>query len=75
MPITLDTLPPGSRARVVGFDAGAGLVSSLVQMGLTPTNVLELIRSWSAHVVVRARGVVIALGRGMARKVLVEPLP
>jgi len=75
MPITLDTLPPGSRARVVGFDAGAGLVSRLVQMGLTPNTVLEVLSSWRGPVVVRARGVVIALGRGMARKVLVEPLP
>ena len=67
-------LPPGSRARVVGIDSGYGLRTRLLQMGLTPGAIVEIVDNTRGPVIIRVRGVVIALGRGMASRIIVEPL-
>lgn len=72
--VTLDMLPPGSRARVVHIDAGTRALRRLIEMGITPGTVVEIVRNYGGPILVRVRGTIIALGKGMARKVLVEPL-
>jgi len=67
-------LPPGSRARVIGIDSGYGLRTRLLQMGLTPGAIVEIIDNTRGPIIIRVRGVIIALGRGMASKIIVEPL-
>jgi len=73
---TLDTLPPGSRAEVVGFAwRGSGVAYRLMQMGFTPGAVVEVVANYGrGPLVVRVRGVEVAIGRGLASKVLVKPL-
>ncbi len=72
--LSLDELPPGRRARVVRIEAGTRALRRLVEMGLTPGTVVEVVADYGGPILVRVRGTVIAIGRGMARKVLVEPL-
>jgi len=74
---TLDTLPPGARAEVVEITwRSHGVVCRLVQMGFTPGAVVEVVANYGrGPIVVRVRGVEVAIGRGLASKVLVKPLP
>ncbi len=74
MPVPLDEIPPGSRARIVQVFAGPRLSMRLYEMGLTPGTIVEVVANYRGPILVRARGVTIALGRGMAKKVLVELL-
>lgn len=67
-------LPSGSRARVINIDSGYGLRTRLLQMGFTPGAIVEIVDNTRGPVVVRVRGVTIALGRGMASRIIVEPL-
>ncbi len=67
-------LPPGARARVVEVDSGCRLRTRLLQMGITPGAVVEVVDNTRGPVIVRVRGVTIALGRGMAARIIVEPL-
>jgi len=72
--ITLDELPRGVRARVVGLEAGTRALRRLAEMGLTPGTLVEVVMDYGGPILVRVRGTIIAIGRGMARKVIVEPL-
>ncbi len=72
--LTLDMLPPGARARVVRIDAGIRAMRRIVEMGITPGAVVEVVMSYGGPILVRVRGTVIAIGRGIARRILVEPL-
>lgn len=69
----LSMMPPGSRAVVVDIAAGPGLRSRLMQMGLVPGTLVEVVRNGPGPVLVRVRGVVVALGRGIADKIVVRP--
>ncbi len=71
---TLDLVPPGGRVRIVDLRGGRELVSRLMQMGLHPGAIVEVVENSKGPVLVRVRGVVIALGRGLARKIVVMPL-
>ncbi|RLE64664.1 MAG: ferrous iron transport protein A [Thermoprotei archaeon] len=70
--ITLEAVPPGRKARIIGLDAGPGLATRLMQMGLTPGIEVEVVSGNRGPILVKVRGVMIALSRGMARKIFVE---
>ncbi|ABM80036.1 putative FeoA domain - Fe2+ transport [Hyperthermus butylicus DSM 5456] len=74
--VPLVALPPGSRARILTVtNGGHGVRMRLLQMGLTPGAVVEIVENYGrGPILVRVRGAVIALGRGLAEKVLVEPV-
>jgi len=72
--ISLESLPPGTRARVLGVAGGYGLSRRLMEMGFTPGTIVEVVNSGPGPLLVRVRGVVIALGRGVARKIIVQPI-
>ena len=71
---TLDELPPGKKARVVRLEAGTRALRRLTEMGLTPGALVEVLMDYGGPILVKVRGSVIAIGRGVARKVIVEPL-
>ena len=70
--VRLASLPPGSRARIISVETGHGLRTRLMQMGITPGTIIEVVDNSRGPVIVRVRGIVIALGRGMANKIIVE---
>jgi len=73
--VPLAYLPRGSKARVVDIvGPGRGLRERLMQMGLVPGAVVEVLENSRGPVLVLVEGVRIAIGRGMALRVLVEPL-
>jgi len=71
--LTLDKLTNNKKAKIVSIAGGRGLVHRLYQMGLTPGTVVEMISNYGhGPLVIKARRVEIALGRGMASKIIVE---
>jgi len=74
--VTLDQLRLGKRARVIEIHGGRGLRRNLTQMGIHPGDVVCLAQGGVSYgpLVVEVNGSRIALGRGVARKVLVDPL-
>lgn len=70
---TLDHLPINKKAQIVGVEGGYGVRQRLYEMGLTPgVEVIVLSNTGYGPILVHTRGITIALGRGIARKILVE---
>jgi len=66
-------VPPGKRVKVINLRGGSGMVARLMQMGIHPGAIIEIVENSRGPILVRVRGVVIALGRGIARKIVVMP--
>ncbi len=73
--IPLAELPTGARGKIVSIDAGQGLTRRLIQMGLFPGAEIEvLLNEGRGLILVRVRGLEVAISRGIAMKILVEVL-
>ncbi len=73
---TLAHLPEKTFAKVVALPCGRGLAARLIALGLTPgCEVCVLQNRGRGPVIVEVHGARVALGRGQAEKVLVEPEP
>jgi len=72
----LDHLCPGEEARVIALEGGYGLQQRLSRLGIHPGDILQLTArgAFQGPLLVTIHGTRIALGRGVARRVLVEPL-
>jgi ferrous iron transport protein A len=75
MVIPLDRLRSGQSAVVRSVEGGRGLVARLAVMGLRPGKLVVKVSSqfMGGPVTVSVDGRELAIGRGMAARVLVEP--
>ncbi len=71
----LTDLAEGEKGVMVRAVGGFGLVRRLAEMGLTPGVEVKLLRKgfFGGPVEIEVRGVALALGRGVASRVLVKP--
>mgnify|MGYP000598435706 CR=1 FL=1 len=74
--VPLPALGPGGEGIVVLLMGGRGLVRRVAEMGLTPGVRVKIVRRspFRGPVEVRVRNTIVALGRGVAMKILVKPL-
>ncbi len=72
--IPLTMLKPGMKGKIVAIHGGKGFVMRLYQMGFTPNTIVKVVSSNAGPVIVEVRNTTIALGRGMASKIMVEPI-
>ncbi|MEM1623147.1 MAG: FeoA family protein [Sulfolobales archaeon] len=70
--VPLSEAKPGALVRVVEVSAGRGLKLRLEQLGLFPGSLIEVVTNNHGHVLIKARGAIISLSRGVASKVFVE---
>jgi len=71
-PMPLAMASPGEVVRIADVRAGRGLTRRLADMGLLPGTVIRIINSqMRGPVVVEVKGTRLALGHGMAHKILV----
>ena len=70
--VTLATLPEGKEAVVIGIIAGRGLARRLAELGFMRGEKVKILRSGPGPVLVLVKGSKIALGWGVARKILVR---
>jgi ferrous iron transport protein A len=74
--MTLDQLGSGEEARIASIDGGLGVRRHLEALGLYPGDRVKMIQAGAFHgpVLVEARGTRLAIGRGVARQVVVHDL-
>lgn len=67
-------ISPGTSVRVIEFSGGKNLQSKLTQFGIHPGDCLRLLRRapLGGPLLVECNGREIALGRGVAEKIIVE---
>jgi len=70
--VPLATLPEGKEAVVIGIIAGRGLARRLAELGFMRGEKVKILRSGPGPVLVLVKGSKIALGWGVARKILVR---
>jgi len=71
MPLAM--VSPGEEVTVVDIRAGRGLTQRLADMGLMPGTILRVITSqMPGSVIIDLRGSRLALGFGVAQKIMVE---
>ena len=71
-PIPLSMLAEGEEGRIVSIMGGHGLIRRLAELGFNPDTKVKVLRSSSGPIVVLLRDSRIAIGRGVATKILVE---
>jgi Fe2+ transport system protein FeoA len=72
--LPLSMASAGSEVEVAALRAGWGLQRRLADMGLTPGTHIRLVNNRSGPVVVEVRGSRLALGTGVAHKIMVVPV-
>ncbi|HEC35328.1 MAG TPA: ferrous iron transport protein A [Anaerolineae bacterium] len=74
MPLTMAT--PGEAVKLVAIHGGRRVRQRLADLGLTPGTTLHVVRadSWGPLIVAFKDDARLALGRGMAHKIEVEPV-
>jgi ferrous iron transport protein A len=73
LPVTLDRMKKGARGRVVDVLGGHGAVRKLSAQGIVPGMVVEKTGELrGGPVLLKVGGAQFALGRGLAKRVLVE---
>ncbi len=74
---TADQLPPGHAATVLAVQAGRGVALRLRTLGLRPGSVVRALAHGPLRgpVILEVEGTRLALGRGIARRILVRPHP
>ena len=73
--VPLALMAPGERGEIVEIRGGYGMAKRLYGMGLTPNSIVEVIVSNPAGpILINIRGSRVAIGKGMAMKILVRRL-
>jgi Fe2+ transport system protein FeoA len=70
----LALITPGKRVRLVQINAGHTLTHRLAELGLTPGVELEILQNEGGPLLINVRDSRLALGRGMAHRVLVKQI-
>ena len=73
-PIQLSNLPKGKEAVIVDYLGSRGFAQKAIQMGLNRNEKLKVLDSFGGPVVIEIHGSKLALGRGVAMKILVRSL-
>jgi len=72
--ITLDLLPVGAHARIEELHGGREMTRRLLSLGLRVGSEVEVVQHRGRGVVVASHGARVALGGGVAHKMLVQPV-
>ncbi len=71
--MTLSRIDQGEEVILIDIDGGRGLRSKLYSMGLVPGITLKILnRNGSGPVMIAVKDSRLAIGRGMAEKIIVE---
>ena len=75
--MTLDQLQPGRSATILTIEGGPGVQQRLLQIGLHPGDTVSLASrgAFRGPVLINVAGMQVALGRGIARRIVVSPEP
>ena len=73
--ITVSKLEPGQSGKVIDIQGGAGMIARLAALGIRPGRTVTKISSmlWRGPVTIQTGGTRLAIGHGMASRIIVEP--
>jgi ferrous iron transport protein A len=74
MPTTLDQIYEDGKAKVIDIQGGPGIRQRLSQMGIHPGDMITMVRYGALRgpLLIEIHGSQVALGRGIASKIIVE---
>ena len=73
--VNLGTVRGGESAQIIGMQGGHHFLSRLASLGFTPGARLRMVQNYGrGPLLVSLRDTRVALGRGEAEKIMVEPL-
>lgn len=67
-------VPPGSIVKVIDVSGGYGSIRRLYEMGIVPGSEVKVVFNSAGPTVLEKNGTRIAIGKGLAMKVIVEVL-
>jgi ferrous iron transport protein A len=72
---SLSTVPRGESVQIRSLNGGHEFLSRLASLGFTPRAHIRVVQNYGhGPIIVALRGTRVALGRGEARKIIIEPL-
>jgi len=76
MAITLDQIYENRKSKVIDIQGGAGIRQRLGQMGIHPGDEIIILRYGALRgpILIEVHGSQVALGRGIASKIIVEEM-
>jgi ferrous iron transport protein A len=76
MPATLDQMHESNKAKVIDIQGGQRIRQRLGQMGIHPGDIITILRYGALRgpILIEIHGSQVALGRGIASKVIVEEM-
>jgi ferrous iron transport protein A len=76
MPTNLDQINENMKTKVVDIRGGAGIRQRLSQMGIHPGDEITMLRFGALRgpILIEVHGSQVALGRGIASKIIVEEI-
>lgn len=74
MPTTLDQINENRKAKVIDIQGGQGMRQRLSQMGIHPGDIITMLRYGALRgpILIEVHGSQVALGRGIASRIIVE---
>jgi ferrous iron transport protein A len=74
MPTTLDQINENRKAKVIDIQGGQGIRQRLSQMGIHPGDIITILRYGALRgpILIEVHGSQVALGRGIASRIIVE---
>ncbi|HEU19210.1 MAG TPA: ferrous iron transport protein A [Deltaproteobacteria bacterium] len=71
--ISLSQVMPGKQVKIISLAGGRGLHARLISMGLIPGSIIEVVnQGMTGPCVVAQNGCRLAIGRGVAHKIIVS---
>lgn len=76
MPMTLDQVYENRKAKVIDIKGGSGIRQRLSQMGIHPGDEITMLRYGALRgpILIEIHGSQVALGRGIASRIIVEEM-
>jgi len=72
--MVMSDLAPGQKASIMAIKGGRGFRQSLLLRGLIEGNIFRMVKSNPGPIVIEINGSTMAIGRGMANKIIVRSL-
>jgi ferrous iron transport protein A len=74
MPMTLDQVTENRKAQVIDIQGGQRIRQRLSQMGIHPGDIITILRYGALRgpILIEIHGSQVALGRGIASKIIIE---
>lgn len=69
---TLELAPPGAHVRVVEIRHHSGQARRLMELGVVPGAVIKVVSNSAGPIVIEVSSARFAVGRGLARRIIVE---